>query len=87
MQRITLIKSGCTLEYRINGGGVRMIRGKEWKWFALAIIGGLKQSGGGGCLEKLKIVVFLAKHVFFIIYLNSDVLCLFRDHVYYHFIF
>ena len=28
--------------------------------------GGFVQSGGGGCLEKLKLVVFLAKHVSFI---------------------
>ena len=28
--------------------------------------GGLEQSGGGGCLEKLKIFVFLVKHASFI---------------------
>ena len=66
-------------------------------------IGGLEQSGG--CLEKLKVVVFLVKRVSFIylceqmllIYamINSSSLCtsadfflhLFRNYVYYHFIF
>ena len=39
--------------------GLRIIGG-SWKWFNITMI------GGGGCLEKLKIVVFLGKHVSFI---------------------
>ena len=39
--------------------------GGGWKWFNITIIGGLEQSGEG-CLDKLKIVVYLAKHISFI---------------------
>ena len=42
-------------------GGVRIIGG-GWKWFDITIIGGVGMIGGG-CFEKLKIVVFLGKHV------------------------
>ena len=59
-----LRRVSSTFEYRINGGVMREIGG--WKLFDILIIGGLEQSGGGGCLEKLKIAVFLAKHVSFI---------------------
>ena len=51
-------KSKHSLEYRINGGG----GGGGLKWCDTTIIGGLEQSGGGH-LEKLKIVIFLAKHI------------------------
>ena len=34
-------------------------------WFDITIMGGWN-NWGGGCFEKLKIVVFLAKHVSFI---------------------
>ena len=30
---------------------------RGWKWFDITII------GGGGCFEKLKVVVFLVKHI------------------------
>ena len=52
-----------TLEYRINGGGVKIIGGLE-----MARYNNDRGVGtiGGGCLEKLKIVVFFAKHIPFI---------------------
>ena len=37
-----------------------------WTWLDITIIGEVGIIGGGGCLEKLKIVVFLGKHVSFI---------------------
>ena len=40
--------------------------------FGIKIMGGWNNLGGG-CLEKLKIFVFLGKHVFLYIYVNSDV--------------
>ena len=84
----------------MNGGGLRII-GSGLKWFDQTIIGGLEQSGGGACLEKLNIVVFFAKHVSLIVMLlihammNSGsvectscniFLCLFRNYVSYHLI-
>ena len=63
-----------TLEYRINGGGggVRIIRG------GLEIVRynnnrGVGIIGGGGLLEKQKIVVFLVNKYLLHIYVNSDV--------------
>ena len=55
-----------TLEYRINRGENNWGGGS--KWFDITIIGGLSNQGVG-CLDKLKIVAFLAKHVSLFIYL------------------
>ena len=48
-----------------GGGGLEMVRYNNNRGIGTMV-------GGGGCLEKLKIVVFLAKHVSLYIYLNSD---------------
>ena len=47
------------------GEGVRISGGMGWKWLNITMIGGSEQLGGG-CFEKFKIVVFLAKQVSFI---------------------
>ena len=43
--------------------GLEMVRYTEISGFDIAMIGGVRIIRGGGCLEKLKIVVFLGKHV------------------------
>ena len=52
-----------TLEYRINGGGVRIIGG-GWKWFDITIIGEVGIIGGGrvGEIENSR---FLSEQVSF----------------------
>ena len=53
-------------EYRINGGGgVRIIAG-GLEMVQYSNNQGVGTVGGSGCLEKLKIVVFLVKHVSFL---------------------
>ena len=62
-----------TLEYQINGAGVRIIR--SWEWFDAIIIRGGTIRGG---LEKLKLVISLAKDPSFLHSFGNYVHCHFK---------